>query len=90
MRPETMNCRECDKELHPERVKLGYDVCVDCSYEERCGFIHLFEGKSGNTIQVIKDPKKAAELQWNQTRRNFSVANGMYRNYAWERIFRKP
>jgi len=76
-----MECIFCECEIHPKRVELGYETCIKCSTEKKCGYIHLFEGKSANTIQVIKDPDKAAELQWCQTRKNHCVANGMYLSY---------
>lgn len=76
-----MKCK-CGKIIPKERTKLGYNVCVNCSTEQKYGFIHVFEGKTANTIQVIKDPNVAIELQWRQTRQTFGVANGMYRRYG--------
>lgn len=71
----------CGKEILNERVELGFNTCVECSTEEKYGYIHVFEGKTANSIQIIKDPKRAQELQWRQTRKNFGVANGMYKSY---------
>lgn len=73
-----MKCK-CGNFISQERIDLGYKNCVNCSNEKKYGYIHVFEGKTANTIQVIKDPDKAAELQWRQNRRNYGVANGMYR-----------
>lgn len=75
-----MKCH-CGREIPDERVDLGFHTCIECSTEQRYGFIHVFEGKTANSIQVIKDPEKAAELQWRQTRKTFGVANGMYKTY---------
>lgn len=75
-----MKCK-CGEKIPKERIKLGYNNCIKCSTEEKYGFIHIFEGKTANTIQVIKDPEKAQELQWKQNRKNFGVSNGMYLSY---------
>lgn len=74
-----MNCPKCNEPIHPERLKLGYKTCVKCSTEKRYGYVHVFEGKTADKIQVIKDPKLAERLTWMQKRRNFGVANGMYK-----------
>jgi len=74
-----MDCPKCGQKIHPQRLEMGFKTCVNCSSEKKYGYIHVFEGKTANTIQVIKDPDKAAELQWKQNRRNYGVANGMYK-----------
>lgn len=74
-------CPNCGKPIPKERLDMGFAVCVNCSTEKKYGYIHVFEGKTANTIQIIKDPEKAVELQWKQNRRNFGVANGMYKKY---------
>jgi len=75
-----MKCKSCGNIIKQARLDLGYNVCINCSSEQKYGFIHVFEGKTAHSIQVIKDDKQAEKLQWMQTRRNYGVANGMYKN----------
>jgi hypothetical protein len=76
-----MNCSNCGNEIPQERIDLGFETCIECSTEQKYGVIHVFSGKTANTVQVIKDPELAKKLNFMQTRRNYGVAKGMYRKY---------
>ena len=45
-----------------KRVELGYSICVECSTEKRFGAVPVTNHKTGNTIEVIKDPVEGEEL----------------------------
>tara|TARA_R100001594_G_scaffold2649_1_gene10457 strand:- start:438 stop:773 length:336 start_codon:yes stop_codon:yes gene_type:complete len=62
----TMNNQicKCGEELHPVRIKYGYNTCVPCSTVERYGCAPVINHKTGNSIQVLSraDAKRIAKL----------------------------
>ena len=54
-----MNCK-CGKNIHPVRVKFGYNNCVTCSTTERYGCAHITNHKTGNEIQIMSQSEAAA------------------------------
>jgi len=59
-------CPRCQESIHPERVEAGYHICVKCSTIERYGYIHVFEGKTGDRIEIVKDAKLAEKIRKTQ------------------------
>ena len=55
---------KCNHNIPQARLDLGYNVCVDCSTEEKLGCIDTIHHKTGNTIQVMsrEDADKASKL----------------------------
>jgi len=47
---QTTACK-CGNELHPVRIKYGYNTCVSCSNVERYGCAPVINHKTGNSIQ---------------------------------------
>lgn len=56
---------------------MGYSVCVDCSSEPAWSCSALTYHKTGNTIQIIKDPELAYNLNQMASRKSFGVASGV-------------
>jgi hypothetical protein len=54
-----MNCK-CGNEVHPVRVKYGYNTCVTCSNIERYGCAPITNHKTGNTIQIMSQSQAKA------------------------------
>ena len=46
-------CKCGKQELHPVRIKYGYDTCVSCSNVERYGCAPIINHKTGNSIQIL-------------------------------------
>ena len=59
-------CPKCEEPIHPERIAAGYHTCVKCSTTERYGYIHVFEGKTGDRIEIVKDAKLAEKIRKTQ------------------------
>ena len=49
---QTKACK-CGEELHPVRIKYGYNTCVSCSNIERYGCAPVINHKTGNSIQIL-------------------------------------
>lgn len=60
-----------------QRKKMGYLECVNCSETPRVSGVQLTYHKTGNTIQVVKDPEVAAEFIAKSTRCGFGTLRGM-------------
>lgn len=75
-----MICK-CGNKIHDKRVKLGYKTCVQCSNEKKWGVNPLTFHKTGNTIEVIKDPELAEEISNMAQRRNYGVMKGVTGSY---------
>lgn len=60
-------CKVCDTVIHPKRVALGYkDTCVNHSDTKKFVGLIVTEGKESEetcSIQVIRDPKLAQEIE---------------------------
>ena len=61
---QTKLCKCGKQELHPVRIKYGYDTCVSCSNVERYGCAPIINHKTGNSIQILsrKDAIAIAKL----------------------------
>jgi hypothetical protein len=76
-----MNCK-CGNIVPIQRTKLGYTTCKNCSNEERWSANPLTFHKTGNTIEVIKDPELAREVHFKAQRNSFGVCQGMKSGYT--------
>ena len=45
-------CR-CGSVLHPVRIELGYNKCVQCSDVQQVSYVPIIEHKTGNSIQIV-------------------------------------
>ena len=50
---QTKLCKCGKQELHPVRIKYGYDTCVSCSTAEKYGCVDIIHHKTGNNIQIL-------------------------------------
>ncbi len=56
-------CKVCHTVIHPKRVALGYkDTCVNHSSAQKFTGIVVADGKTGDSIQVIRDPEVGKQL----------------------------
>jgi hypothetical protein len=76
-----MNCKSCGQSVHPKRIDLGYHTCVSCSTEERWSGVPVINHKTGNEIQIVKDPEVAAEFMAKTARVGFGTMRGMTTGY---------
>jgi hypothetical protein len=70
-------CKSCGKDLHPQRAQLGFSVCTSCSTEERWSGVPVVNHKTGNEIQIVKDPEVAADFLAKSARIGFGTLRGM-------------
>lgn len=76
-----MKCKTCLEVIHPKRWDLGYRTCVNCSVEPRWSSIPVINHKTGNEIQIVKDPEVAAEFMAKTARVGFGTMRGMSSSY---------
>ena len=75
-----MNCK-CGNLIPAKRVEMGYRVCVNCSTEQAWSAVHVVYHKTGNTIEVVKDPEVAALATAMSQRTGFGVMKGLTGNH---------
>ncbi len=71
-----MYCK-CGIEIPDKRVELGYKTCVECSTEQKWSAVPIIYHKTGNTLQVVKDPEVAKEMIAMSRRAGFGIMRGM-------------
>ena len=76
-----MNCTSCGQHIHPRRYDMGYRTCINCSTEERWSGVPIINHKTGNEIQIVKDPEVAAEFIAKSARIGFGTLRGMTSSY---------
>ncbi len=76
-----MKCKTCLEDMHPKRWDLGYRTCVNCSVEPRWSSVPVINHKTGNEIQIVKDPEVAAEFMAKTARVGFGTMRGMSSSY---------
>lgn len=76
-----LKCKTCDTEMDPRRVNLGYRECTNCSTEVRWSGVPVINHKTGNEVQIIKDPDVAAEFIAKSSRVGFGTLRGMTASY---------
>jgi hypothetical protein len=67
--------------MNPKRLALGYRVCLGCSKEPRWSGVPIINHKTGNEIQIVKDPEVAAEFMAKSARTGFGTLKGMSSSY---------
>jgi len=55
-----VECRKCGSDMPKARFDLGYKDCTKCSTVEPYGHVHVVEGKTADTIQIL--PGRVAEM----------------------------
>jgi hypothetical protein len=78
---------KCGQHIPSKRLELGYSVCVECSSEPAWSCSALTYHKTGNTIEIIKDPELAYNINQMASRKSFGVMKGI--TGSWTR-YRKP
>ncbi len=71
------NCKTCKKPIPIRRYELGYKTCVGCSTEAKWSGIQVVHHKTGNEIQIVKDPEVAAEFIEKTKRQGFGTMKGI-------------
>ena len=76
-----MKCKSCSEIIHPKRLELGYRICVNCSQEPKWSSVPVINHKTGNEIQIVKDPEVAAEFLAKTARVGFGTMRGISGGY---------
>lgn len=76
-----MNCKTCFITIPIQRFNLGYRICINCSNEPKWSSVPVINHKTGNEIQIIKDPEVAAEFLAKSARQGFGTLRGMSKSY---------
>lgn len=76
-----MKCKNCLGYIHPKRKELGYKICINCSNEPKWSAVPIINHKTGNEIQIIKDPEVAAEFIAKTARVGFGTMRGISGGY---------
>jgi len=76
-----MKCKNCSTDVHLKRWELGYRTCTSCSSETKWSSVPVINHKTGNEIQIIKDPEVAAEFLAKSARTGFGTLKGLSSGY---------
>jgi|TARA_R110000782_G_scaffold26113_1_gene67255 hypothetical protein len=52
------HCR-CGDTIHPVRIKLGYNSCVDCSLVKKVSYIPIIANKQVLEVQIVSQELSA-------------------------------
>lgn len=74
-------CKKCKTRFPNQRYDLGYLTCVECSEEPKWSAVPIINHKTGNEIQIVKDPEDAAEFLHKSARVGFGTMRGMSSSY---------
>lgn len=66
-----------------KRSAMGYEECVNCSKEAKWSGVPIIHHKTGNEIQIVKDPRDAAEFMAKSSR-GFGASRGVAGSYNFE------
>ena len=83
-------CKQCEHQLTDERIKLGYDVCVECSDTQKYSSHTVYPHKTGGYIQPVSS-EKSDELK-RLDRRGVGGnkrAKGIFADNSWDRWLKK-
>lgn len=72
-------CKSCNNEIPNARIKLLPNVqyCVNCSNEDKVSAVPVIHHKTGNEIQIVRDPEVAAEFHRLASRVGFGTLRGL-------------
>ena len=65
-------CKCGVRELHPVRIKYGYNTCVSCSETEAYGCVAITNHKTGNNIQIMSQ-RQAAIINKSARRKGYGT-----------------
>lgn len=74
-----VSCIVCFEMIPKERLKClpNTTKCVKCSDETKFSAVHVIHHKTGNEVQIVKNPETAAEFQRLSARAGFGTLRGM-------------
>jgi hypothetical protein len=78
-------CKNCKNNFPLKRYEMGYRICTECSAEPKWSAVPIINHKTGNEVQIVKDPEDAAEFLAKSARIGFGTMRGMSSSYK-----RKP
>jgi hypothetical protein len=72
-------CKSCDIEIPSARLKLlpNTQYCVKCSDESKWTAVHVIHHKTGNEIEVVKNPDTAKQFKKMSTRATYGAVRGL-------------
>lgn len=72
-------CTVCREVIPAKRLELlpGATHCVKCSTEDKVSAIPVIHHKTGNEIQIVRDPEVAAEFHRLSSRVGFGTLRGL-------------
>lgn len=72
-------CQSCDCEIPEARLKLlpGTKHCVNCSDTGKWSAVHVIHHKTGNEIEVVKNPDTAKQFKKMSTRATYGAVRGL-------------
>jgi hypothetical protein len=71
-----MRCK-CGTPIPAARAELGYKCCTRCSTEARWSGVPVIHHKTGNEIEIVKDPEVAADFFAKSARVGFGTLRGL-------------
>lgn len=76
-----VKCKTCFADMNPKRFAIGYRTCIACSDEQKWSGVPVINHKTGNEIQIVKDPEVAADFMAKSARTGFGTLKGMSASY---------
>jgi hypothetical protein len=74
-----MNCKTCGNSIPFKRLEIipGCTTCVNCSSESKFSGVPVINHKTGNEVQVVKDPEVAKEFLKKSSRAGYGTMRGI-------------
>ena len=74
-----MNCKSCGNTIPCKRLEImpGCTTCVNCSIESKFSGVPVINHKTGNEVQVVKDPEVAKEFLKKSSRAGYGTMRGI-------------
>jgi hypothetical protein len=74
-----MNCKSCGSVIPFKRLEIipGCTTCVNCSSEAKFSGVPVINHKTGNEVQVVKDPEAAKEFLKKSSRAGYGTMRGV-------------
>jgi len=74
-----MNCKHCGNLIPFKRLEIipGCRTCVNCTTEEKFSGVPVINHKTGNEVQVVKDPEVAKEFLKKASRTGYGTLRGV-------------
>lgn len=76
-----VKCEKCKTPFPSQRYEMGYRNCTECSAEPKWSAVPVINHKTGNEVQIVKDPEDAAEFLHKSARVGFGTMRGMSSGY---------